>query len=79
MRLPAYSPDINIIENLWGMAKYSMLYDKSSVNSVSELQSLVESTWAGLSSKSSIVTNLIDSIEDRLDAIKRSDGFITKY
>ena len=79
IRLPAYSPDINIIENIWGIAKYSMLYSKCVVKTREELAELVESEWAKLSADLSLCTNLVDSIDGRLDSIIRANGYSIKY
>ena len=78
IRLPAYSPDINIIENIWGMAKYSMLYSKCCIGTREELAVLIDSEWAKLSDLS-ICNTLINSIDDRLDAIIRANGYPIKY
>ena len=41
---PAYSPDLNSIENLWGLIKREII--SKSFKSLAEVQNFVENTWS---------------------------------
>ncbi|KAL0147489.1 hypothetical protein M9458_057204 [Cirrhinus mrigala] len=59
---PANSPDLNPIENLWGIVKRKMLYARP--NNAEELKATIRATWALITPEQ--CQRLIDSMPRRL-------------
>ena len=78
IRLPAYSPDLNIIENFWGYTQFELLYDRT-MTTYDQLWIAVSRHWYRLNSKSYYIAKLIDSVPRRLEEVVRSDGWPIKY
>lgn len=75
---PACSPDLNPIENVWGIL-VKKVYDpeKSPINNISQLKQRIESSWAEISP--AILKKLIDSMPDRLIEVIKNKGKWTHY
>ena len=58
---PAYSPDLNPIENLWGLIKREM--SSKSFKSLSEVQDFVEIAWSKI--PIDILENTINGMSNR--------------
>src|SRR5271156_1571265 len=74
---PSKSPDLNPIENLWGIMARQVYAHGRQYNTLSELKSAVISAW----NKLSLVTlrNLISSMKNRIFEVILNRGGITKY
>ena len=68
---PPYSPDLNIIENLWAIVKKRLA--KQSV-SWENLEEKVQKIWNSIELET--VQKFYDSIPERLEAVASSNGFI---
>jgi hypothetical protein len=77
LKWPPYSPDLNVIENMWSILSAAVYKDKQSYDSVAELTTAVIDAWNHISLEQ--VNKLIASMRTRLqDTIKR-DGGHTDY
>src|SRR5277367_3516824 len=84
MDWPPYSPDLNLIENLWAMLKaemYRQFPDLVGMDNIEQtLGYLIQcamQTWELLAEP--ILNRLIDTIEHRVEAVRRANGWYTKY
>lgn len=72
---PANSPDLNPIENLWGIVKRKLKHTRP--NNAVELKAAIEASWASITPQQ--CHRLIASMPRRIDAVIRAKGFPTKY
>ncbi len=72
---PANSPDLNPIENLWGIVKRKMRYARP--NNAEELKATIRATWALITPER--CHRLIDSMPRRIAAVIQVKGAPTKY
>ncbi len=72
---PANSPDLNPIENLWGIVKRKMQYARP--NNAEELKATIRATWALITPEQ--CHRLIDSMPRRIAAVIQAKGAPTKY
>ncbi len=72
---PANSPDLNPIENLWGIVKRKMR-DTRPINA-DELKVTVKETWASIPPQQ--CHKLITSMPRRIEAVIKAKGAPTKY
>ncbi|KAI2645658.1 Transposable element Tc1 transposase [Labeo rohita] len=72
---PANSPDLNLIENLWGIVKRKMRYARP--NNAEELKATIRATWALITPEQ--CHRLIDSMPRRIAAVIQAKGASTKY
>ncbi len=72
---PANSPDLNPIENLWGIVKRKMRYAR--LNNAKELKAPIRATWALITAEQ--CHRLIDSMPRRIAAVIQAKGATTKY
>lgn len=72
---PANSPDLNPIENLWGITK-KRVRDTCCKNA-EELKAALKETWASITPQQ--CNRLITSMPRRIDAVIRAKGAPTKY
>ena len=72
---PANSPDINPIENLWGILKRRV--EDLMPQTLDDLILLIENTWESLSQ--SEIHNLISSMNTRLRKVIQNNGFSCGY
>ncbi len=72
---PANSPDLNPIENLWGIVKRKMRYARP--NNAEELKATIRATWALITPEQ--CHRLIDSMPRRIAAVIQAKGAQTKY
>ncbi len=72
---PANSPDLNLIENLWGIVKRKMRDTRP--NNADELKATVKETWASIPPQQ--CHKLITFIPRRIEAVIKAKGDPTKY
>ncbi len=72
---PANSPDLNPIENLWGIVKRKMRDTR--LNNADELKATVKETWASIPPQQ--CHKLITSMPRRIEAVIKAKGAPTKY
>ncbi len=72
---PANSPDLNPIENLWGIVKRKMKDTRP--NNADELKATVKETWASIPPQQ--CHKLITSMPRRIEAVIKAKGAPTKY
>ncbi len=72
---PGNSPDLNPIENLWGIVKRKMRNKKP--KNADELKATVKETWASIPPQQ--CHKLITSMPRRIEAVIKAKGAPTKY
>ncbi len=72
---PANSPDLNPIENLWGIVKRKMRDTRP--NNADDLKATVKETWASIPPQQ--CHKLITSKPRRIEAVIKAKGAPTKY
>ncbi len=72
---PANSPDLNHIENLWGIVKRKMRNKRP--KNADELKATVKETWASIPPQQ--CHKLITSMPRRIEAVIKAKGAPTKY
>ncbi|KAJ8375437.1 hypothetical protein SKAU_G00060170 [Synaphobranchus kaupii] len=71
----ANSPDLNPIENLWGIVKRKMRDTKP--NNADDLKAAIKAPWASITPQQ--CHRLIASMPRRIDAVIHAKGAPTKY
>ena len=74
---PAASPDLNPIENIWGIMKNALRKRTPRATTVAELWKRVQEEWDAI--PIATVNKVIDSMEDRRLALIRARGLSTGY
>ncbi|KHJ80443.1 hypothetical protein OESDEN_19882 [Oesophagostomum dentatum] len=74
---PTRSPDLNPIENLWGILVRRVYSGNKRYESVTELRNALVETWNNI--EPAILENLVKSLSDRLYEVVTSQGRLTKY
>lgn len=77
MDWPSRSPDLNPIENLWGILVRRVYSDGRHYNSKAELKQAIEREWNALSPAT--LKNLTDSMVDRMYEVIQNKGGYTSY
>ena len=72
---PANSPDLNPIENLWGIVKRKMRDTRP--NNADDLKAAIKETWASIPPQQ--CHKLITSMPRRIEAVIKAKGAPTKY
>ncbi len=72
---PANSPDLNPIENLWGIVKRKMRDTRP--NNADELKATVKETWASIPPQQ--CHKLFTSMSSQIEAVIKAKGAPTKY
>ncbi len=72
---PANSPDLNLINNLWGIVKKNMRDTRP--NNADDLKATVKETWASIPPQQ--CHKLITSMPCRIEAVIKAKGAPTKY
>jgi len=75
MKWPAVSPDLNVIENVWGLMKKRL--DKTEMKTVVEWKLEIEKIWDNLSHD--YLKSLIDSMPRRVQMVIEANGDTIKY
>ena len=74
---PAVSPDLNPIENLWGVVARRVYKDGRKFTTVEELKDGIRKAWASIDG--SLMRNLVESMPRRIFAVIQSQACSTKY
>lgn len=74
---PSISPDLNPIENLWGILVRRLFHNGKQYSTVKELKSKLMEIWDDI--KIEELHNLIFSMEGRLIDVIKNDGGATRY
>lgn len=74
---PAKSPDLNVIENLWGIITQE--WDPQIQRTREALAQYVVNKWEGLRARPALFQNLIESMPRRLNAVIENNGSATRY
>ncbi len=72
---PANSPDLNPIENIWGIVKRKMR--DTSPNNADDLKAAIKETWASITPEQ--CHKLINSMPCCSDSVIHAEGGPTKY
>ncbi len=72
---PANSPDLNPIENLWGIVKRKISNIRSNITD--ELKAVIKATWASITPEQS--HKLIASMPRRIETVIHANRAPTKY
>ena len=72
---PPYSPDLNIIENVWAWLKRRV--EKRNARTLEQLKRHVEEEWEQLDAN--FLSSLAHSMIDRIAAVKQNRGHMTGY
>lgn len=71
----SYSPDMNPIENIWGIVKNKIA--RIQINTKAELIKCIETEWNNIDDAT--INNLIDSMPTRVNELIKNEGNATKY
>jgi transposase len=74
---PARSPDMNPIENVWGMMVRAVYADCKQYETTAELKQAIK--WAWINVQRAHLENLINGMPKRLMALLKAHGGVTKY
>jgi len=75
---PPYSPDLNPIENVWGIVKTELKSVPKASNS-DELFNQIKCIWNLVSLDNNLINNLYDSMNRRIQTCLAKQGGYTKY
>ena len=74
---PARSPDLNPIENLWGLMVNE--WDHANERTKDALERHALTVWEGLRRRPNICNSLVRSMPRRIEACVEAEGKYTKY
>jgi transposase len=74
---PAYSPDLNLIENLWAYVEEKIRNRHLPPSSISQLEEMIQEEWQAIDQN--YLQNLIESMPRRIEAVIAAKGGATKY
>jgi hypothetical protein len=74
---PPRSPDLNPIENLWGILVRSVYANGRQFDSVTDLETQIYKSWAEITTDT--LSTLVGSMTNRMAAVIRADGDQTDY
>lgn len=77
MMWPAYSPDMNPIENLWADVTRGLNLLQNPPDTIQQLQAAIRNVWDNIPVQT--LNNLAQSMPQRLRALIRANGGTTKY
>ena len=74
---PAKSPDLNPIENLWGVLVREVYKDGRQYDSVAELEKAVKLAWSRITVQ--LLKKLVNSMPQRINEVIKNHGKSTSY
>lgn len=74
---PAKSPDLSVIENIWGRIK--LLLQREEVLTVADVERVVPKLWNKVTSDVGYLNNLYNSIPSRVQKVLDNDGARIRY
>jgi hypothetical protein len=74
---PSRSPDLNPMENLWGIVSRDVYKNGKQYNNVSQLKNEIQVAWSGISIDT--LQNLNHSMKNRVCEVLMNHGRQTKY
>lgn len=74
---PACSPDLNPMENVWGIIVQRIYANNMQYNSVSDLKTAIIDAYMGM--EASTIANLIRSMSNRIFEVIKCKGGVTHY
>uniref|UniRef100_A0A8R1EUT0 Uncharacterized protein n=1 Tax=Caenorhabditis japonica TaxID=281687 RepID=A0A8R1EUT0_CAEJA len=74
---PACSPDLNLIESVWGILASSVYKTGKQYNSISEFKDAVKTEWSKI--HPSYLENLSHSMPNRIFQVIQNNGGFTSY
>jgi transposase len=77
MKWPALSPDLNPMENVWGIMVHRMYSNNKRYASVDDLKTAILATWEGVDQ--TLIHNLIESMKKRIIELIQQKGGPTSY
>jgi hypothetical protein len=77
MSWPAMSPDLNPIENLWGIVARKVYANGRQFTTIKELKSAIVQAWDEMPQK--VLESLVESMPSRIYELIRLGGAKTKY
>ena len=77
MKWPARSPDLNPIENLWGILSRKIYANGKQFDTVASLKSSIKKAWEEIDPN--VLSKLIDSMPSRIFSVIENKGASTKY
>ena len=77
MPWPSRSPDLNPIENVWGILVRDVYADNRQYQTVEELKTAIMGAWNRLPQET--VNRLVESMRDRIFEVIQRSGKVTHY
>ena len=77
MMWPTQSPDLNLIEHLWGYLKRKLVKHENPFNGIYELWKRIQVDWEEILAKD--CQKLIESMPKRVQAVLKAKGSYIKY
>ena len=74
---PAYSPDMNPTENIFGILARRVYMNNRQYDDVDQLKSSIEKEWKALETE--FLQKLVDSMPNRLFELTKANGSWTHY
>lgn len=74
---PARSPDLNPIENLWGILVRQIYANNRQYGSVCELKTAIMDAWGAIDKQ--IIQNLVNSMHERIFQLINRNGGVISY
>jgi transposase len=74
---PAYSPDLNIIENLWGIMSQRVYADGARFRDVQSVETVCQRVWREIDQE--LINNLFESLPRRLNEVIDNRGGLTSF
>ena len=74
---PARSPDLNPIENLWGVLARAVYAESRQFSNVEQLKEAIQHEWSKITQTQ--LENLVHSMKNRLVEVLKRNGGITFY
>jgi transposase len=77
MEWPPLSPDLNPIENLWGILSRKVYANGKQYHSINELKKSIQEAWDGI--PMTVLNNLVKSMPNRCIEVLKRNGRKTSY